>query len=102
MTKKQIEDKYRTACGIKDDYKFTTDEEYLINEIFKTYNKGQLLPIDSVLDNLDFGEVVIGRIEDGFMDIDIDTDTDMCWVTRQISKQQAKELYNYLGSQLEI
>lgn len=41
MTKKQIEDKYRVACGIKDDYKFTTDEEYLINEILKAYNKGQ-------------------------------------------------------------
>ena len=41
MTKKQIEDKYRATCGIKDDYKFTTDEEYLINEIFKAYNKGQ-------------------------------------------------------------
>ena len=38
MTKNQIEDKYRAACGIEDEHKFTTDEEYLINEIFKAYN----------------------------------------------------------------
>jgi TRAP-type mannitol/chloroaromatic compound transport system permease small subunit len=49
MTKKQIEDKYRSACGIKDDYKFTTDEEYLINEIFKPYNKRQQLLIPVIV-----------------------------------------------------
>tara|TARA_R110001592_G_scaffold62236_1_gene190315 strand:- start:729 stop:881 length:153 start_codon:yes stop_codon:yes gene_type:complete len=49
MTKKQIEDKYRAACSIKDDYKFSSDEEYLINEVFKAYNKGQKLTIHYIL-----------------------------------------------------
>lgn len=49
MKKEIIEEKYRAACGIRDDYKFTTDEEYLINEIFKAYNKGQKLTIPAVV-----------------------------------------------------
>lgn len=49
MKKEIIEEKYRAACGISDDYKFTTDEEYLINEIFKAYNKWQKLPIPDVV-----------------------------------------------------